>query len=225
MVDHSGHRERMKKRFVEHGLDNFDDINVLELLLFFAVPRRDTNELAHRLIERFGSLKAVLEAPVRELMKVNGIGENAATLINLIPEVGRRYMMSFSQKVTTFNSTKELGKYFVPRFMFMRDEQFHIMCLDDMNRFLGCYRLFSGVPNAAEISIRKIVEVALSCNATKVVAAHNHPDGVALPSQSDRELTRKIESALAPMGIQLIDHIIVGGDDFVSLREDRLHSR
>lgn len=225
MVNHIGHRKRMKERFNEHGLDNFSDLNVLEMLLFFALPRGDTNPLAHELIDTFGSLNAVMEASYEELVKVKGVGENAATLIKLIPQVSRRYMMSFSEKVTIFSSTRELGKYFVPRFMFLRDEEFHMMCLDDMNRMLCCRKLFNGVPNAAEISIRKIAETALNFNATKVVVAHNHPDGVALPSAADRALTQKIEDALSPMGIQLLDHIIVGGDDYVSLREDRLHKR
>ncbi len=225
MADHSGHRKRMKERFNNHGIDNFNDINLLELLLFYAIPRGDTNPLAHDLLDTFGSLSAVMEAPMEELMKVKGVGENTATLIKLIPAVCRKHMISCAEPVTTFNSTRELGKYFVPRFMFMRDEELHIMCLDDMNRMINCRKLFNGVPNATEINIRKIVEVALNFNATKIVLAHNHPDGVALPSQSDRTITKKIESALMPMGIQLLDHIIVGGYDYVSLREDRLHSR
>lgn len=225
MADHSGHRQRMKERFFEHGLDNFSDVNVLELLLFYAVPRGDTNPLAHDLLERFGSLNAVFSASPEELMKVSGVGRNTASLLKLIPQVSRRYMASFSESVTTFSSTQELGRYFVPRFMFMRDEELHIMCLDDMNRMLCCRRLFSGVPNSAEINIRKIAEVAISTNATQVVLAHNHPDGVALPSRDDRELTKKIQLALLPMGIQLLDHIIVGGDDYVSLREDARRSR
>lgn len=225
MADHSGHRQRMKDRFIKHGLDNFNDVNALELLLFFAIPRGDTNPLAHDLIDRFGSLNAVLSARPEELMKVKGVGQTTAMLIKLVPEFSRRYMMSFSDSVTTFNSSYELGKFFVPRFMFMRDEELHIMCLDDMNRMLYCNKLFSGVPNSAEINIRKIAEVAISTNATQVVLAHNHPDGVAIPSQDDRNLTRKIQLALMPMGIQLLDHIIVGGDDFVSLREDSKTSR
>ncbi len=220
-----GHRQRLKERFEEHGLDNFNDVNVLELLLFYALPRGDTNPTAHRLLDRFGSLWEVFDASEEELMSVPGIGKNAAVLLKLIPPLTRRYLMSLEDPVITFNTLREVGRYFIPRFLFLKDEELHLLCMDDMNRMLRCDRLFTGVSNAAEISIRKIAEVSLRCGATKIVLAHNHPNGVALPSPDDIRLTEQIEKALQPLGIRLLDHIVVGGNDYVSILSDSSYMR
>lgn len=115
MQVHKGHRQRMKRRFLEHGLDNFDDVNVLELLLFYADPRRDTNPLAHALLDQFGSLAGVLEAAPGDLEKIPGIGENAATLLRLIPEVSGRYMVTKTPETEPVETAAQAGRYFLPR--------------------------------------------------------------------------------------------------------------
>ncbi len=216
---HDGHRERMKNRFLEHGLESFDDHNVLELLLFYALPRRDVNPLAHRLVEKFGSLSAVFDAPVDELKSTPGVGENTAVFIKLLPQVARRYMMSRSSFEDILDSSKKAGDYLVPRFYAERDEVVYMVCLDAKCKVLNCKLLFRGSVNAAGVSIRKIVETALSYNSTSVILAHNHTSGIALPSREDMDTTRRVAAALAAVDITLFDHIIVADDDFVSLAD------
>lgn len=219
---HDGHRDRMKRRLLEQGLDGFDDHQVLELLLFYALPRIDTNPLAHELLAHFGSLQAVFEAPAEEFKKVKGIGENSLTLLKLIPEVSRRYSMSANQFENILDSSEKAGKYLAARFMYERDEVVIVICLDAKCKIICCRELFRGVANSAEISIRKIAELALAKNATSIIISHNHTSGIALPSFEDERTTRKLSSVLASMGITLADHIIVADDDFVSMADSGL---
>lgn len=222
MSVHDGHRERLKKRLLEQGLNAFDDHNVLELLLFFSMPRKDTNPLAHALIEHFGSLEAVLEAPTDELLKLGGIGENTAALIKLIPEISRRYAINKNRFDGILNSTEVAGSYLSARYQFERDEVVYVVCLDAKLRVLCCKELFRGDVNSTEVSVRKIAELALAKNASSVIISHNHTSGIALPSREDEITTRRIKTALESMGIALTDHIIVAGDDFVSMADSGL---
>ena len=127
---HEGHRERMKNKLLEQGLDVFDDHTVLELLLFYSMPRKDTNPLAHEIMNKFGSLQAVFEAPAEELSKINGIGENTVTLLKLIPEVSRRYAIDKNRFDNILDSTKKAGEFLVSRYMYERDEVVYVICLD-----------------------------------------------------------------------------------------------
>lgn len=214
---HEGHRKRLKQRFLKDGLATFEDHNILELLLFYSVPRSDTNELGHRLLKRFGSLANVFDAPIEELCKVEGIGEHSATLIKLIPQICSIYNTDKTEKITVVNTTNMAGRYFIPRFMGKSDEEVHVMLLDDKKKMLKSEVISKGTVNATAVSIRKIVSAALNCNATGVILAHNHPGGVALPSGSDILTTKRIYRALKLMDIQLCDHIIVSDNDYVSM--------
>ena len=216
---HDGHRERMKQKLLEQGLDVFDDHNVLELLLFYSMPRKDTNPLAHQLMDSFGSLEAIFEAPTEELEKISGIGENTVTLLKLIPEVSRRYMIDKNRFDNILDSTKKAGAYLAARFLYERDEVVYVICLDPKCKVICCKELFRGVANSAEISVRKIAELALAKNATGIIISHNHTSGIALPSIEDEHTTKRIKMALSSMGISLIDHIIVAGDDFISMAD------
>lgn len=223
MSDHSDHRQRVKARFRKEGLDGFDEIHVLELLLFYCIPRRDTNVLAHQLLEHFGSLTQVLEAPVEELEKVPGVGEHASTLISLITEISRYYLVSKTTNMEILRTIRECGEYMVSRFMGRRDEMVFLLCLDAKCKVLCCKEAGRGSVNSANVSIRRIVEMALAVNATTVVLAHNHPSGIAVPSNEDILTTRKLAVALDGVDIMLADHIIVADDDFVSLVESNLY--
>lgn len=219
---HDGHREKMKNKLLEQGLDVFDDHNVLELLLFYSMPRKDTNPLAHELLNHFGSLEAVFEAPAEELSKINGIGENTITLLKLIPEVSRRYFIDKNKFDNILDSSKKAGDYLIARYMYERDEVVYVLCLDSKCKVICCKELFRGVANSAEISVRKIAELALAKNATSIIISHNHTSGIALPSIEDEIATKRIKTALASMGIALSDHIIVADDDFVSMADSGL---
>ena len=209
---HDGHRQRMKERFLEGGLDNFNDINALELLLFYALPRCDTNVVAHRLLDRFGSLPAVLEATADELSKVDGIGESAAVLLALVPQVSRRYMTEKAQTLPSISGSAEAGRYFLPKFMYERDEVVYMACLDSAHRVTSCREIGRGVVNAAEVSVRRIVELALQQNAAAVILAHNHPSGTTEISQQDKHITQHIVKALALVEVRVLDHLVVGNE-------------
>lgn len=214
----------MKARYRDHGLDNFNDVNVLELLLFYAIPRKDTNELAHALLDHFGALDKVFEASVPELEAVPGIGENTALLISLVPQITRRYLMEKGSCLSTIASSADAGSYLVPRLMFEKDEKALLLCLDAKKSVIACVSLGSGAVNAVDISVRKVVETAVRNRANSVILAHNHPGGVALPSREDERITVEIASALKLVGIPLDDHIIVAGDDYVSFADSGMIS-
>ena len=216
---HEGHRDRVKKRFRQEGLDHFSDIQALELLLFYGIPRVDTNPIAHALLDHFGSLSQVREASPEELMKVPGVGENAALLLTLIPQMGRFYMVDRSSCVTILQTLEQCADFLVPHFFGRKVETVFILCLDAKCKLLCCKELGEGGPNSTGVSIRKIVETAIGVNAATVVLAHNHPSGVALPSENDRAVTLWVRDALNTMDIRLLDHIIVADGDFVSMNQ------
>ena len=213
---HDGHRQRLIQRFLEEDLDNFEPHNVLELLLFYAIPRKDTNELAHVLIDTFGSLKGVFDAPYEELIKVTGIGPNTAALLKLVPSLTRTYYSSDARSVILDTSEKS-GEYFLPYYIGQTEEVVRLACLDAGGKVISNQILHRGSANAAEVNMRKIVNIALRNNAMGVILAHNHPGGLPLPSEEDVATTKSIREALMPMGILLMDHIIVAGQDYVSM--------
>lgn len=223
MTLHEGHRQRLIDRFRKEGLDGFTDVQMLELLLFFCIPRRDTNLLAHELLARFGNLHQVLETPVHELEKVDGIGKHASTLISLIRQLARSYGVSQVSAEKILNTTSKCGEYLKPFFLGKRDETVYLLSLDAKCKVLSCMEVGKGSVNSAGLSIRKIVETALAVNATSVVLSHNHPSGLALPSNEDVVTTRRVAMALNAVGIFLADHIIVADDDFVSLAQSGLY--
>ena len=217
MSIHDGHRQRLKDRFRQEGLDKFDEIQVLELLLFYAIPQRDTNPLAHRLLDHFGSLAQVLEAPVEELEKISGVGANAATLLTLTTALARYYMVNRGTQTAILTSTEMCGDYLLPHFVGRRNETVFLLCLDAKCKVLCCREVGQGSVNSAGISVRKIVETALGVNATTVVLAHNHPSGLALPSAEDILTTRRVAAALAAVEVHLADHVVVADGDYVSM--------
>ena len=216
---HEGHRQRLKERFIKNGLADFEEHNILELLLFYAVPRNDTNELGHRLLKTFGSISNVFDAPIEALCKVEGVGIHTATLIKLIPQICNIYNIDKAENIKIINTPADAGAYFIPRFMGKMEEEVHVLLLDDKKKLIQSEMISKGTISAAALSIRKIVDAVLRNNATSVVVAHNHPAGVAIPSTQDITVTRKIYIALKSMDIKLLDHIIVAGDDFVSMQE------
>ena len=221
---HKDHRKRVKNRFRREGLDNFDELHVLELLLFYGIPQGDTNPLAHRLLDRYGSLAQVLEAPAEELERVPGVGEHVATLLALTRDISRYYMVNRSAPCRILTTTTACGDYLVPYFVGRREETVFLLCLDTKCKVICCKEVGSGSVNSAAISIRKIVETALSANATSVVLAHNHPSGFAYPSNEDILTTRRLAVALDAVGILLADHVVVADDDYVSMVESGLYN-
>ena len=216
---HDGHRQKMRERYLKGGLENFADHEVLELLLYYAIPRRDTNPIAHALMNRYGSLSAVLSAPVEDLQKVEGIGESAAILLKLAPQICHKARLAENAQETILNSSERAGKYLLEVFAQERNEVIYQLCLDRKGKLLACKRLTEGNVSHATLDVRKVVENAILTSASAVILAHNHPSGVALPSQEDYAVTKRVQMALETISVELADHIIVADRDFVSFAD------
>ena len=225
MSVHDGHRARLRRQLLEGGLDSFSDVQALELLLGFVIARKDVNPLAHALLERFGSLSGVLDAPAGDLMKVPGIGENTAVMLSVMPQLMRRYTIGKNKTGTILNTTTKAGSYLLPFFFGAKDEQVYLLCLDAKCKVLDCRKLFTGSVNTVGVSVRRIVEEALRRNATSVILAHNHTSGIALPSREDEETTNMVQAALEAVGIRLADHMVMVEDDFVSMADSGFFGR
>lgn len=216
MSVHDGHRKRLRNRFLNEGLDNFEEINALELLLFYCIPRIDTNEIAHRLLDEFGSFPKVLEASVNDLKKVEGIGDNAATFLSLLNACNRFYRMRKVSNIKNIKTRDQYVSFLEPMFTGIRNERIYILCLDGRGKILCRKLIAEGSITAVVLHVRKIVEVALSVGAVSVVLAHNHPAGYALPSADDSDMTIRVAKALKDVDVELIDHIIFADSDFTS---------
>ena len=225
MSMHDGHRQRLKQRFFQEGLDHFDDKHALELLLFYCVPRMDTNPLAYRLIERFKSFDGVLDASPKELMEVPGVGENIATYLSLLKSAWRFYeTRKTDTEEKSLDTIEDCANYIRPRFLNRSLETVYLLCLDAMCKPLCCKMIGEGSVNSASISIRKIVEAAINANATTVILAHNHPSGLAFPSGEDVQTTQRLERALKAVEIILADHLVFANGQYASIKSSRGYS-
>ena len=214
---HEGHRKRMKERFIKSGLDDFAPHNILELLLFYSIPRGDTNPVAHRLIDTFGSLSGVFDATPEELAKVDGVGENSAILISMIPQIARKYLEDKADTANIVGGCSDIGAFLLPKFVGRTNEALMMVSIDNKNKIISCSVVAEGTVDSAKVSRRKIMEEAMKVKATRVILAHNHPCGVAVPSSEDVVMTKEIGRLFAQVGIELVDHIIVANDDYVSM--------
>lgn len=221
---HDGHRKRLKEQFLNHG-DGFHDHQLLELLLCYAIPQGDVNALAHRLLDRFGSLAGVLDARPEALEQVPGVGAHTAVLLKLIPVLSGRYQADRAGMGTILDSTQAAGQYLRPYFsQGARYEMAYLVCLDGKYKVLGCHKLDEGTVNAAEITPRKMVEIVLAHNATAAILAHNHLSGLALPSNADLMSTQQLRAILRSVDVELLDHLIFTDDDMVSLKDSGFFS-
>lgn len=213
---HDGHRRRMKDRFQKEGLDHFEKHQVLELLLFYCLPRQDTNPIAHRLLEKFGSVDAVMNATPAELKEVEGVGENVVQFLRLFTEL-QRYRSVEQVKAVFLNTIDDCGEYILPFFSKRRNETVFLLCLDAKCKLLSCKMVGEGSVNSAGVPIRRIVETAMNEGASTVVLAHNHPSGYAVPSSEDIATTRRLARALSAVEIVLADHFVVADGECVSM--------
>ena len=216
---HTGHRRRTKDEFLANGLGGLPDHRVLELLLFYAIPRGDVNPLAHELMDQFGSLAGVFHATPEQLMEVGGVGYNTAVLIRLVPEVAARYLQSSGSFDGQLVGAWQFRELLLPLFFGQRNELAYLVCMDGKNKLLVTKKLGEGIADTVQITTRKVLEAALACNATRVVLAHNHVSGVALWSDADLDTTLRLQRVLREAGIELMDHFIIAGDDMVSMAD------
>ena len=214
---HAGHRTRVREKYIRNGIDGFADHEVLELLLFYANSRGDTNPIAHDLIRRFGSLSGVFEAGYDDLVTVKGVGEAAATLISLMPGVFRRYSQDKAEAVKVINGIEAATEFLLPRFIGVNNERVGLLCLDAQGRVRNFVFISEGSIKLAHIDLRLVVQLALQNNADSVILVHNHPDGIAAPSRNDVEATKAVINALGAINIHVSDHIIINGEDYFSM--------
>ncbi|MCM1054100.1 MAG: hypothetical protein NC394_01150 [Bacteroides sp.] len=227
---HEGHRQRVKERFLRFGIESFTDVQLLEALLFYAVPKKDTNGTAHLLLDAFGSFAQVLEADYEELMKISGIGENAASLLKFFQMASKRYLISSFAAEDDEVNKRVTGQSFLcgycsNLFLGCKNEVLYAIALDN-ELVVRCHEIVSeGDPGRVNISARRIVEFALKHNCDRIALAHNHPNGSSQASRNDISATADLAELLEGLGIELIDHIIVGKYGAVSMHENILADR
>ena len=219
---HEGHRKRVKGRFLSEGLDAFEDHQVLELLLFYCIPRRDTNELAHRMIKEFGSLAGLFEAEPKDIRERCGVSENTALLVSLVPSLARRYLKARWGEKPKLDSSSKAGDYAVSLFAGRVYEVFYALCLDSQNRVNYAALVQEGTLTEAPVYPRLVVEAVLRHKASSVILAHNHPGGSMQPSRADIEVTGRVSKALEAISVKVVDHIIVAGERYFSFKENGL---
>lgn len=219
---HEGHRQRVKERFLKHGLDSFTAVQFLETLLFYAVPKKDTNETAHLLLNRFGSLRKVFAASFDELIKIKGVGENAASLIKFFQMGATRYMeLSYEDEDDVLvNNPEKLLKYCKGLFLGMKKEAVYVIALDADLAIINAELITKGETDQAWISFRKLAEFCYKNSCVRIAIAHNHPGGIEMASRLDIDATEQVAEFLFQIDVELVDHIIVGKGGAVSMRKE-----
>lgn len=222
--EHSGHRERLKKKFVANGFDGFEPHEALEMCLFYAIPRKDTNPLAHRLLDRYLTIAGVCDAPLDELMKEFGLSYSAAVYIKMLPEMSRLYNESKLSNDYIIDP-ETVGDLFRTKFIGRTSEASALMLGDAKGKMIYFDIIAKGSLTATEVPIRKIVDLAMRHNAKTAYIAHNHPSGVAFPSIKDISVTHTLFTTLRSVGVMLADHFVVADEDYVSLRQSNFAKR
>lgn len=215
---HKGHRERLRKRFLASGLDDFQDHEILELLLFYAIPQRDTNNIAHELIQKCGGFINVFDADINLLKEVKFISENTAVLLKIIPQILKKYAVAKNPNVSN-NDFENILAFFKNLFIGETIEKLIVACLSERLNIISTKVVASGITNNLSVNIKKIIEFTYHSNCSLIVLAHNHPNGLAIPSPEDIKTTRHLYNIFKPVGINLLDHIIVADNKAVSMKE------
>ena len=217
---HEGHRQRLRERAIEHGLEGFNEHQILELLLSFYLPRVDTNPIAHNLIKEFGSLGAVLEAKSEDLVKIDGMGEKAAIFLHLIPQILKAYKKSKMQEGITLTNPNQVFSYLGDIVQYVPYEEFYVICLNAKSKVLITKLLAKGSNNQVGLNLQQITECAIRCGASGIILVHNHPSGSSEPSKEDIILTKKIHLALSLNGIYVLDHLVISKTDYYSFNKN-----
>lgn len=217
--EHEGHRQRMRKRFIAQGLEGYAPHEILELILYYAIPRADVNPLAHRLMDTFGTLHAVLEADVEDLVRVEGIGENAAVLLSLFGHVDREIAKSRSLQKKKLRTRLDAQQHCKGLLAGLRQEHLYLVCLNAQMEVIQNVLIAKGTLNEVQAYPRLVAEAALRANAHAAVLCHNHPGGSVVPSQADLDMTAALGQLLSSLDVLLADHVVVAGEDALSMVE------
>ena len=217
---HQGHRQRMRARVEAHGLESLSPHEVLEYILYITNTRRDTNGLAHLLIDRFGDFAGVLEASEEELLTVEGVGPSTARMLHLLPQISRYYTQSRTGGRKSLGTTEQLAEFLMLQFAGAVQERALLAALDSRSRVKGLFWLRDGTGDRVSLEIKDVVSAALRGGTDSVVLCHNHPNGMALPSREDLQATENIVRALGLVKVHLRDHIILTETEYFSMREE-----
>jgi DNA repair protein RadC len=216
---HHGHRQRKKDYFLKHGIDDMPDHEKLEFLLYYAIPSGDTNELAHRLIDRFGSFVNVMAAQYADLLDVKGVGEHTASMMSLFRMTARYYIMERKGNVIGLSNTAALNNYCSALFLDADNEQVRCIFLDNELSLLNSEKICEGEFGKVELPLRGLLQEVFKSRSNRVVVTHNHPYGSCIPSRADVDVTRELYHFLKRLDIELVDHVIAGRDGVWSMRE------
>ncbi len=219
-VHYTGHRTRLKEKFKKQGLQNAQDYEVLELLLTYALGRKDVKPLAKDLLARFKTFPAVLEAPIEELTQIEGVSEHTAILLQLTRECSDFYLKRKTDRRDVISSPEDLLSYCRSSMAGLADEQFRVLFLDSKNHIIHEDRSHTGTVNQTAVYPRKIMEQALKHKAVSLICVHNHPGGSPDPSEHDKRLTKALLQSAQTLGITIHDHIIIARDGYYSFREE-----
>lgn len=214
---HAGHRDRMKQRLIFHGSDSFNSHELMEMLLYYALPRQNTNEQAHRLMEQFGSLRGIFQADYQELIAVEGIKSHTASLILVCGGILRRIALEENKPIDHYERMEQAVNYLRNLYVGVKVERAYLMLFDNGMKLIDCINLGDGVINQANILPRKVIQEAILKQATGVLLAHNHPGGLAIPSPEDIEITGHLNYALSVSGVTLLDHLILTETSVMSI--------
>lgn len=226
MTDYTqGHRERLRAKYADSSSHFVNDYELLELLLTYAIPRKDVKPIAKKLLDAFGTLDNILDADVKALVNISGVGEKTAVLINLVREINKRADISRNNHIICFDSVADITEYFKNLLTLEKNEKIIVVTLDSMNRIIAKHEVAEGTANFTVINPKKILEVILMDNPCGVVIAHNHPKGNMEFSSNDIDFTLKIRDLLNVIGIVLEDHIVVGEDGAISMRSSKLYAQ
>lgn len=216
------HRKRLRERFQRAGAKGLHDYELLELLLTYAIPRKDVKPLAKDLIKRFGSFSGVLDADQKDLEAVPGMGSISATLIRLVKELCGVYLAEGMKGKDVLSSPQAVVDFARMKLAGLPHEAFMVIYLNTKNEVIEYEVVHEGTVDRAVIYPRRIIEAALSHHASGLILVHNHPSGHPDPSEEDKRLTRTIVEATRPLDIRVVDHIVVGKDGYFSFVEDHL---
>ncbi|MBE6812582.1 MAG: hypothetical protein E7523_06840 [Ruminococcaceae bacterium] len=219
-VDHSGHRKRLRKRAAMEGIAHFEPHNLLELLLFYPIPRADTNDTAHRLLDTFGSFSAVLDASCEDLKRVHGVGAETAQFLTMLPEVFRIYLKDKEDSPKKMKHVEEITQVLMPLFVGQKREVLYMVCLQAGNTIGKCIEIAEGSGTEVALQTRRIVSAAILSECVGVVLAHNHPSGQAKASNADYAATAHIANVLNAVDIPLIEHFVFADGRFTALSTD-----
>ncbi len=217
---HEGHRERLRNEVLTSSdPSGIPEHKLLEMLLFYGIPRKDTNPIAHELINKFGGFAGVFEANVADLAAVPGMTKNAAALIKLMLPLAKQYITQKYKSNTCFTNLNDIGDYIFMQYFAATNEKFCLLCLDNLGRMLSFDVISEGNLDSVNVSVRTIIERALQVRARSIVIAHNHPGSIAIPSEEDAAMTKAVKDAVSLLSIKLCDHIIVSDDDYISMAQ------